>query len=525
LGFGWAFHVGGTNHDAGNAITTDSSGSLYVTGWFTSSTVNFDPNNPSNAYNTLTNPGSVQLQFIAKYSSNMTFQWVTGLGTSNWTTSGSIAVDAAGHVYVVDPGTNGATNVFQLDANSGTIRWNVAIAGSNASAPGGLHAGVAVGPSGDVYVTGRNASAQAFVAKLDPSGNVLWNQPVGGSNTDGLAVAVDSAEHVYVAYASVTTTTSHGKKSSPPPPTYNIQVANVNALNGSTLWSGSMGNYGISYAGVAVDSAGNVYVAGGGGPFFVAKLAPSSNGSLSQSWKEQFSGDFASGVAVDGTGNAYTTGSFSGSVNFDPGPATFILQGSGDCFVSELDTNGIFVTALDTVRGVPPNDRANVGRAIALDSSGNLYTTGGLRGTADFDPGSGTYDLSSTLNGPLIGYQDIFVSQLTRPSSQPPKARGPATRAHALNLDQAPTFLFVAGSATAAAHFLADNSSQGQTKILPVRQEAFGTSLKNMDLTTSIHPAWQHTASPVTVDRLFADLGSRTLIAALAADAALAPLA
>jgi hypothetical protein len=269
FGFGWAFNVGGTSQDAGTGITTDSSGNRYLTGWFESSSVNFDPNhtNPSNPNNTLINPGTSNLQFVAKYTSNKTFQWVTGLGMS--TGRGSIAVDGAGNLYVADgdPSNNNATDVFQLNAASGTIHWKVALSGTSNPTTG-----VTVGPSGDVYVTGTNASARAFVAKLDPSGNVLWNQPLGGSNTDGLAVAVDSAEHVYAIYASVTTTTTGSKKGSPPPPTYNIQVASLNAASGSTLWSGSLGSYGNLSAGIAVDGAGNVYVAGGGSPFFVAKL-------------------------------------------------------------------------------------------------------------------------------------------------------------------------------------------------------------------------------------------------------------
>jgi hypothetical protein len=292
-------------------------------------------------------------------------------------------------------------------------------------------------------------------------------------------------------------------------------------------------------AGIAVDGAGNVYVAGGGGPFFVAKFAPSNNGSLTQSWNEQFSGtDYATDVAVDGAGNVYTTGSFEGSVNFDQGPGTYILQSAYyaetigkvvyheytyDLFLSKLDTNGNFVAAADIVSGASPNAKNNNAHAIALDSSGNIYSTGGFRGTANFNP-TGTYDLTVD-GGSNSPYLDVFVSQLTQPSMQPSATRGTTTLALALNLDQVLASLFVPGSVTNAAPFVADGGSQGQTKILPVTQEAFGTSLKSADPTKSVHPAWQQTTSPVMVDRLFADLVSGALADALAAGAPLAPLA
>ena len=46
------------------------------------------------------------------------------------------------------------------------------------------------------------------------------------------------------------------------------------------------------------------------------------------------------------------------------------------------------------------------GLSLAIDSEGNVYTTGSFQGTADFDPGAGTFNLTSA------GETDIFISKL-----------------------------------------------------------------------------------------------------------------
>ncbi len=136
---------------------------------------------------------------------------------------------------------------------------------------------------------------------------------------------------------------------------------------------------------------------------FVSKLNSSGN----FVWAKSFgTTDFDEGfdIALDVSNNVHTTGVFTGTVDFDPGPGTSNLTGSGggDIFVSKLDTNGNFVWAR-AMGGISLDEAF----AVTVDGSGNVYTTGGFTSAAaDFDPGPGTLNLSSA------GSFDVFISKL-----------------------------------------------------------------------------------------------------------------
>ncbi|MDP6162158.1 MAG: hypothetical protein QF837_05700, partial [Acidimicrobiales bacterium] len=97
-------------------------------------------------------------------------------------------------------------------------------------------------------------------------------------------------------------------------------------------------------------------------------------------------------VVVDSSGNIYTTGDFSGTADFDPGPGTTNLTQNGggyDAFVSKLNSSGDLVWA-KSFGGSKEEESVSV----AVDSSGNVYTTGWFRAAGDFDPGPGTTNLT-----------------------------------------------------------------------------------------------------------------------------------
>jgi len=126
------------------------------------------------------------------------------------------------------------------------------------------------------------------------------------------------------------------------------------------------------------------------------------------SWSTGMGGDgFETGnaVAVDAAGNVYTTGSFKGTVDFDPGPGTFYISAAANhsIFIMKQNAMGNLIWAKE-IGGAQAI--LNSGNAIALDDSGNVYTTGVFGGLMDFDPGPGVYQLLATF------FADVYVSKL-----------------------------------------------------------------------------------------------------------------
>jgi hypothetical protein len=251
-----------------------------------------------------------------------------------------------------------------------------------------------------------------------------WAQRMGGTGTDiGYGIAVDASGNVYTTgYFQGTVDFNPGAG------TFNLTsagledifVSKLDAL-GNFVWAQRMGGTGtdIGY-GIAVDASGNVYTTGyfqgtadfdpgagtanltsaGDTDIFVSKLDILGN----FLWAQRIGGigtDQGLRIAVDASGNIYTTGFFVGTVDFNPGVGTFTLTSVGgyDIFVSKLDasgnhawTQGMGGTSFD------------IGLSISADASGKVYTIGRFQGTADFDPGAGTTNLTS------VGDDDIFVS-------------------------------------------------------------------------------------------------------------------
>ncbi len=191
-----------------------------------------------------------------------------------------------------------------------------------------------------------------------------WAKSVGGTNDErGYSISTDAAGNVYT----------------------------TGRFYGTTDFDPSAGNYSLT-------SVGNADI-------FISKLDASGN----FIWAKQMGGtsdDWAVSIAIDGSGNIYTTGWFDETADFNPGPGSFNLvstnYGFPDVFISKLDASGNFVWA-EHIGGILYDNAWS----IAVNSSGDVFTSGHFSGTTDFNPGAGVYNLTS---GP--GF-DMFISKLS----------------------------------------------------------------------------------------------------------------
>jgi len=248
-----------------------------------------------------------------------------------------------------------------LDISAQTTNW-AKQAGATSRATNGT--AIAVDAAGNSYVTGNFSgtatfggfsltafAVDVFVTKYNNSGVVQWAKQIGGSGAFPKAnsIAVDVSGNVYLT-GHITNTTDFGGTSLSPIGNNDIFVAKFNN-SGTLQWvkqAGSAGKYNIGY-----------------------------------------------GIAVSLSGNVCVTGKFQGATDF--GGTTLTAVGTNDIFVANYSSTGTLLW-VNQAGAVGSSD--NVGNAIAVDASSNIYITGKFAKTTNF---SGTTITS-------IGVYDLFVA-------------------------------------------------------------------------------------------------------------------
>lgn len=332
---------------------------------------------------------------LAIFSLNTTaqnFKWAKNMGGSSWDIGSDIVTDSSGNIY-----TSGSF--------SGTADFD---------------------PGGGTYNLSSNGNEDIFITKLTAGSNFVWAKSIGGTNSDrGNSIVIDKHKNLVITgYFQGTVDFDPGTGTSKLTSTgsYDIFVLKLDS-SGNFMWAKSMGgaNYDIGYS-ITLDTYGNSYTTGyfegtvdfdpgtgtsnrtsnGGRDIFILKLDTSGN----YVWAKSVGGsgnDYGNSMVIDASGKVMISGGFESTVDFDPGSGTANLtsSGSSDIYILKLDDSGNFIWAKSM--GGSGYEFSN---SIAVDTSGNVYTTGLFDGTPDFDPGSGT----STLV--VAGPYDIFISKL-----------------------------------------------------------------------------------------------------------------
>ncbi|MBN8702778.1 MAG: SBBP repeat-containing protein [Bacteroidetes bacterium] len=347
----WVKNIGSVSDDRSISLDLDNSNNIYVTGYFTGTTVI--------GSTLITSYGSFD-SFIAKFDANGNFLWANHFGGTSNDFSNNLVVDSSGNCYIAG-GTNSSTVNFDTISLSGfggldafIVKYNssgVAQWAKNGGGNSGEQAfGVAIDHSGNVYITGLFASATAtfgainltktgtgdmFLTKYSSTGTVVWAVDAGQNlSTQGNKLEIDAVGNVLM----------------------------IGTYTGSSLVVGTS----------TVTSAGS-------NDIFIAKY----NSSGTPLWAKGAGGsgdDQALGIAMDGPNDFIISGYYSGTAIF--GSDTMQSNGAEDIFMAKYRAlNGNFIWS-KVVEGDTLNDEAF---ACNVDVFNNKFITGFFRKTNSFD--------------------------------------------------------------------------------------------------------------------------------------------
>jgi hypothetical protein len=302
---------------------------------------------------------------------------------------------------------------------------------------GGFNGTVDFDPNQGIQNYSSNAnfnpySRDIFILKLDSAGEFIWVRQIGNQVSEyAESIYVDSDNSIYtVGSFSQTIDFDPGSGSYALTSLDNADgfIHKLNS-NGEFIWAKQIGgDSGQSCNIITIDSENNIFIGGGfrgptdfdlgsgvvtlyptftiyGGEIFILKADTSG----SFEWVKPIFGDGSitmADVTTDQSGNIYTMGEFTVAADFDPGldSAHLEVTGSIDVFIQKLDTAGEY---LWTTQLGGPSTPYNISKSIVIDQFDNIYSTGGFRGTVDFDPGPDTHLLTS-----VAGSWDIYVQRI-----------------------------------------------------------------------------------------------------------------
>lgn len=409
----YSTYFGGDFADYGVSIAVDASGNSYVAGATDSDTIPAQSGTTVAPSNNGTDDGFFDT-FVTKINSSGSCQFTTFFGGSSDDFPGGIAIDSAG-IYI-----SGTTDSNDFPATVGQTTF---LGGAS------------------------NGANDAYAVKLGlGTGALTWGTYIAGSDSDsGLGVAVDSSHNVYV--VGETFSSDLGGAPGGVNPLPNGSAVNLNSGSGdddgyiAKLNSTGTAYLLVSYIGgsggdlatsVALDSSGNIYVAGetistdlpvtsgvvqsqcgtdgncnpsGGNPQDDAFVASIKANLSNYNYLTYYGGsgvDDAFAIVADSAGDAFITGTTS-STNFPLGSGTHFQSslgtgGATNAFLVELNSTGSSATYGTYFGG----NGSDFGLGMALDGSGNVYLTGQTT--------SSKFPMLNPTQSSLSGPSDAFVS-------------------------------------------------------------------------------------------------------------------
>lgn len=302
-------------------------------------------------------------------SQNLGFEWVQKLDTASF--SRGISVDKANKVYITGL-VNGTPRLLKYD-EGGNILWSRQVAYNTTAGGVAEISSVQADRFGHVYVTGHfnnsivfnnhndtltasgtlATSLNGYLAKYDTAGNFIWAKVFGKGSRQAYAadITIDNRGNLAVLGRYI------GRGDFNPHP-----VDTFILTNGSTS-----------------TSLHNIYI---------TKL--DSTGAFI--WAKQFQGSAgvsnAFSIEADRWGNLISSGSFRGTMDFDPGifNVSRTVASGVDGFIVKLDSAGQFHWVRHIAGQSSTASSAREVYDIALDSTGAVYATGYFSNTIIFDP-------------------------------------------------------------------------------------------------------------------------------------------
>jgi hypothetical protein len=290
---------------------------------------------------------------------------------------------------------------------------------------------------------------------IDPA--LVYSTFLGGSGGDAAtAITVDTAGNAYVAGRTSSTDfpVSPGafqtKNEAAANSTFTAFVTKLNPTGTALVYSTYLGGSGTSSGGdtvnaIAVDTAGNVYVAGqtystdfpvtqgafqttnraaanGDANAFVTKLNPTGTalvystyvGGSGLSVNTPLSGDEGRAIAVDATGDAYVSGE-TFSVDFPVTSGAYQTTNHGaasdksNAFITKLNPTGTALVYSTYLGGSGDVYSSASTTLLAVDGSGNAYIAGATSST-DFPVTAGAFQ--TTNHAAANRFNNVFVTKL-----------------------------------------------------------------------------------------------------------------